>query len=634
MSIAWKSSVSSRRLLWLGLGLWGLGWCGSWSPVARGQEAKIPAKTASAIKPTAPSAQDSPSQGNATLPAIVAAVNGQTISRDELAKLCLERSGDEVLDNVLHKFVIMQACQAQQLMISQKDVDDEIGRIATKFNLTTNMYLKLIEDQRDITPEQYAADVVWPMLALRGLARDKAEVSQAEVDQAYQAEYGPKVQVRMIAVNDPVKAQELWQQAKAEPAKFKVLAKQFSQDPASASVEGLLPPIRRYGEEDPIEKVAFSLQPDQVSEVFSVGEMFLCLQCVRHLPGSSPSSAQMEEIQHNLRRELEDVKLRKIAESIFQVLREQSSVVKVWGNQELEKQHPGVAALINRQALPLKTLEDECLKRTGPKVLDGAIHRKILEGALKAQAIEITQADLDQEIARAAEYYGMVHPDGRPNVEAWLQEVLREDGTNLELYLSDVVWPTVALKKMIADKVTVTEEDFQKGFEANYGPRAEVLAIVCSNQRTAQEVWQMARDNPTEQFFGELASQYSVEPSSRSNYGKIPPLRRHSGQPTLEAAAFKLQPGELSGIVETGGQYVILRSQGLTTPVVSSPEAVRAELSKDLLEKKQRVAMEKQLEGLLAAAQIDNFLVPKSQLGTAATQASLKMLKEEPATRR
>jgi parvulin-like peptidyl-prolyl isomerase len=634
VSIGWKSSVSYRRLLSLGLGLCGLGLCHSWSLVARGQEAKIPAKTASAIKPAAPSAQDSPSQGNATLPAIVAAVNGQTISRDELAKLCLERSGDEVLDNVLHKFVIMQACQAQQLMISQKDVDDEIGRIATKFNLTTNMYLKLIEDQRDITPEQYAADVVWPMLALRALARDKAEVSQAEVDQAYQAEYGPKVQVRMIAVDDPVKAQELWQQAKAEPAKFKVLAKQFSQDPASASVEGLLPPIRRYGEEDPIEKVAFSLQPDQVSEVFSVGEMFLCLQCVRHLPGSTPSSAQMEEIQSNLRRELEDVKLRKIAESIFQVLREQSSIVKVFGNKELEQQHPGVAALINRQALPLKTLEDECLKRAGPKVLDGAIHRKILEGALKAQAIEITQADLDQEIARAAEYYGMVHPDGRPNVEAWLQEVLREDGTNLELYLSDVVWPTVALKKMIADKVAVTEEDFQKGFEANYGPRAEVLAIVCSNQRTAQEVWQMARDNPTEQFFGELASQYSVEPSSRSNYGKIPPLRRHSGQPTLEAAAFKLQPGELSGIIETGGQYVILRSQGMTTPVVSSPEAVRAELSKDLLEKKQRVAMEKQLEGLLAAAQIDNFLVPKSQLGTAATQASLKMLQEEPAVRR
>jgi parvulin-like peptidyl-prolyl isomerase len=177
--------------------------------------------------------------------------------------------------------------------------------------------------------------------------------------------------------------------------------------------------------------------------------------------------------------------------------------------------------------------------------------------------------------------------------------------------------------------VTVDEKDFQKGFESNYGQRAEVLAIVCSNQRTAQEVWQLARDNPTEQFFGELAAQYSVEPSSRSNYGKIPPLRRHSGQPTLEDAAFKLQPGELSGIVETGGQYIILRSQGMTSPVVSDPEVVRADLTKDLIEKKQRIAMEKHLSGLMDAAQIDNFLQRKSQLGTSATQASLKAIKEE-----
>ncbi len=395
-----------------------------------------------------------------------------------------------------------------------------------------------------------------------------------------------------------------------------------------------MPPVRKYGADDPIEKVAFSLQPDQISDVFAVGEMFLSLQCVRHLPGSTPSPEQIGEIQNNMRRELEDVKLREIAESIFRMLREQSSVVKVLGNPQLERQYPGVAAVINRQNLPLKTLEDECIKRFGPKVLDGAVHRKILEGALQAANLSVTQADLDQEVARAAEYYGMLHPDGRPNIEAWMKEVLSEDGATVELYMADVVWPTVALKKMIADKVTVDENDFRKGFESNYGPRAEILAIVCSNQRTAQEVWQLARDNPTEQFFGELASQYSVEPSSRSNFGKIPPLRRHGGQPTLEEAAFKLQPGELSGIIETGGQYVIVRSQGMTTPVVSDPEAVRAELTKDLLEKKHRLAMEKHLEGLIAAAQIDNFLKPKSQLGTAATQASLKALKDEASSRR
>ncbi len=88
-----------------------------------------------------------------------------------------------------------------------------------------------------------------------------------------------------------------------------------------------------------------------------------------------------------------------------------------------------------------------------------------------------------------------------------------------------------------------------------------MLAIVLSDQRTAQKVWDLARSNPTDQFFGELAAQYSIEPVSRNNLGKVPPLRKHGGQPTLEQEAFALKAGELSGIVASGDQYIILRSQ-------------------------------------------------------------------------
>ncbi len=45
------------------------------------------------------------------------------------------------------------------------------------------MYLKLIQDERGIKPEQYAADIVWPMLALRALARDKIQVSEEAIGQ-------------------------------------------------------------------------------------------------------------------------------------------------------------------------------------------------------------------------------------------------------------------------------------------------------------------------------------------------------------------------------------------------------------------------------------------------------------------
>jgi parvulin-like peptidyl-prolyl isomerase len=590
-------------------------------------QTKVPAKTASATKVLPPSVNEVP--GTREAPVIVATVNGSTISRDELAALCMKRCGDDVLDSVVNKSLILQACQAQQIVVTQKQVDDEIEQIAAKFSLSTPLYLKLIQDQRDIVPEQYMSDVIWPMLALRALARDKVQVTQSDIDKAFQAEFGPKIQVRMIAMTDADKANKIYQDAKANPDSFKLLAKQHSEDPSSASVEGLLPPIRRYGGDDMIEKVAFSLQPNQISELFQVGNMHVCLQCVRHINPTPPSVEQITEIQKGIRREMEDVKLREMADTLFTTLREQSSVIKVFGNPELEKQYPGVAAFLNRQPVANKVLEDECIKRFGNKILEGAIHRKLLEGALEASSKSIVQADVDAEIARAADYYGMIHNDGTPDVEAWMKEILKEEGSSKELYLSDVVWPSVALKKLIDGKVTVTDEDLQKGYESNYGARAEVLAIVCSNQRTAQEVWQLARNNPTEQFFGELAAQYSVEPSSRSNFGKIPPLRKHSGQPILETAAFKLQPGEMSGIVEAGGQYIVLRSQGLTAPVATQMSAVQSELYKDILEKKQRIAMEKHLDALLSAAQIDNFLARKVQLGTAATQASLRAIKED-----
>ncbi len=586
-------------------------------------QGKVTAKVASSSRP-AP-ATNSISDA-ASLPSIVATVNGEPVTRDELAALCLSRHGDEVLDNVLNKYLILQACQTQNIQITQKDVDDEVERIASKFNLSSKLYLKLIEDERDITPEQYSADIVWPMLALRSLARENVAVSDEQIGQAIESEFGRKVQVRMIAMSDATKAATVYSQASANPATFKELAKQHSEDPSSASVEGLLPPIRKTQSDDSLEKVAFSLQPGQISEPFKIADMTIFLQCVRYLDGAILTPDQLPAVQARMRMELEDQQLREIAETMFTTLRSQSNVQTVFNNSQLQQQYPGTAAIINRQPIPMKTLEDECIKRFGPTVLETEINRRIVMAAVVAAKIQVSDQDLFNEVARAADYFGYVKADGSPDVESWMQKVLKEGDLTQELYMQDAVWPTVALKKLVAAEVTVTEQDLSEGYEHDYGPRAEVLAIVCSNQRTAQEVWQMARDNPSEQFFGELASQYSVEPTSRSNFGKIPPIRRFGSQSALETSAFKLQVGELSGIINVAGQYVLLKGQGRTQPVVSDPTRVRDELTKDILERKLRKSMQEQLSKLVSTASIDNFLVPKSQLGTQATQASLRQM--------
>ena len=88
-------------------------------------------------------------------------------------------------------------------------------------------------------------------------------------------------------------------------------------------------------------------------------------------------------------------------------------------------------------------------------------------------------------------------PDGSPDVDTWLKTVTAQQRITLDLYYRDAVWPSVALKKLVGEKVEVTREDLQWGYEANYGPRVRCMAILLDNLHRAQTVWEMAQGSPS-----------------------------------------------------------------------------------------------------------------------------------------
>ncbi len=159
-----------------------------------------------------------------------------------------------------------------------------------------------------------------------------------------------------------------------------------------------------------------------------------------------------------------------MAESMFTTLRTESAIIKVLGDPAQQQQYPGVAAIINRQQVPMSMLEDECVRRHGVQVLEGEMNRVLLESLLQASKLQITQADIDQEIALAADRFGFIKKDRTPDVERWLKTIQEEEGTTLELYVKDAVWPTVALKKLVAGAAKVTEEDLKRGYENQLWP--------------------------------------------------------------------------------------------------------------------------------------------------------------------
>ncbi|MGQ9576229.1 MAG: peptidylprolyl isomerase [Thermoguttaceae bacterium] len=574
-----------------------------------------PADPASAQPQPAPAGADAgparPNpQGNSAPQRIVATVNGEQITREELARECLQHYGNEVLESLLNKYLIVEECQRLGILVTQEEVNREIERIAKRFNLPVDRWLEMLKQERGVSPAQYASDIIWPMLALRKLAGEQLQISREELLAEYESQYGPAIRARLIACQNADKAQQVRAQAVAQPAEFGNLAKQHSEDPTSASLKGMIQPIRKHSGNKQIEQIAFSLKDGEISPVLQIGDQYIILQREAEIPARQ---VPLQEVQPRLEELIRDRKLRSVATQIFQRLRQQARVVNLLKEPEKARLLPGVAGVVNNRQITMRELADRCIERHGQQVLEGTINRRLLEQACRQRNIPITEADLDREIARAAGTMLKPLPDGKPDVQTWIKMVTQQQGISEEVYRHDAVWPTVALKKLAGDRVQVTQEDLQKGYEANYGPRVRCRAIVLDDLRRAQRVWELAKQNPSREYFGQLAAEYSIEPGSRALKGEVPPIQKHGGQPELEKEAFSLKPGELSGIIPVENTFVILLCEGYTKPPEVDFAAVRDILFEDIQEKKLRLAMAEYFQHLQDEARIDNYLAGTSR---------------------
>ena len=550
----------------------------------------------------------------------LAVVNGSSITRQEVSNECVRRFGTEVLESLINKMLVFDECQKLGIKITEQDVNDELTNNAAKLGWTAERYVKLQCEERNISVDRLKRDILWSELALRRLAESQTQVSPQEISERLEFEFGPKIQVRQLVVDTQDEAIKLLAAAQADPASFEKICKDHSVDRNSASLGGLLPPIRRNSGFPDFENMAFSLAEGEFSQPFPVEKQFVVMKCLKKIPADKLSEPEVAVASDRIEAELSREKLRGAALKLFERMQANSKIENVMNNPELRRQNPGVAALVNGKPVQQKLVAEECIVRFGKTMLAVLIRNRLLEQSLQAAGKTLSEEETGQlinaEIAQAAVKSGFV-ANGKPQVEAFLKFVSQKDASKVEFYIEDVVWPTIALQELVKQNVKVSEEDIQKSFEANYGPHVEVRAMMFRDHRSASEIWKMATANPTEEFFGKLANQYSIEPMSKNNFGHIPPVQKYSGQPTLEAEAFALQPGEISKVIQLGDYWTFLYCRGRTTPKTNDVEEVREYIVKDVTTRKMYVEMEHARQKMFKEAQIDNYLTGTSQPGEA-----------------
>ena len=254
----------------------------------------------------------------------VARVGREHITYDELAAECVTRNGKEVLDNLINRKIIQQACDAQGIEISLPEVNKAIEKQAKDLGLTSEQLLAMSEAEKNITPTQFRRDIVWPMLALRKLAGENVKVTEDDLKKAFVRNYGERVKARAIVLDNSRRAREVWEKAQANPDDFGRLAREHSVDANSRPLDGVVPPIQRFAGSDAVEGAAFKLKDGEISPVIQVGlKHYIILKCEGR---TEPHVKNISEVRDILIQELKEEKVHVAVAKVFEKLKADARV--------------------------------------------------------------------------------------------------------------------------------------------------------------------------------------------------------------------------------------------------------------------------------------------------------------------
>ncbi len=155
-------------------------------------------------------------------------------------------------------------------------------------------------------------------------------------------------------------------------------------------------------------------------------------------------------------------------------------------------------------------------------------------------------------IASLCQQMGVTVTDS--DVEAEFQNYVKQMGGKesdaIDAFNQQFGWGDKATIKELAIKPYVESKKLQEKVQNSDEYKA------FARQR-AEDVLKQVKENPDK--FADLAQQYSDDAQSASTGGELGYFPRGTMIPAFEDAAFALQPGEISGLVETDYGYHIIR---------------------------------------------------------------------------
>jgi hypothetical protein len=266
-------------------------------------------------EPMAPAADTAPDDKS-----VVAYVNGTPITRQDLGEYLIARRGRQQLPILIDRTLIEQECRKHGITVSEAEVEAELRK---EMKLTQCETARQFEEQILMarlgkTLAEYKDDALRVPLLQQKLAGTRVEVTDEDLRKAFEANYGEKVECRMILVPSDREAFRIHQEVNGKSLDdFIRAAQKYNADNRLAATGGKIRPINRHSSLDKVEEEAFRLQDGEVSLVMQVPEGHLILFRERLIPPQQ--GVEFEKVKKDLH---EDIYLKKRKAEVGSLMRD------------------------------------------------------------------------------------------------------------------------------------------------------------------------------------------------------------------------------------------------------------------------------------------------------------------------
>lgn len=259
---------------------------------------------------------------------VVAYYNGQTpITREEFGEFLIARHGAEQVECLINRLIIDKECQARGISVAPQEIETALKEDLKQMgSIDVKVFEKDYLGPYNKNLFEWKEDVIRPKLQMAKLCRDRIKVNEDELRIAYEAEYGEKLEGRMILwpAEQTKFALMEYTQLRDNPKTFEEKAKHQASS-TLASHGGHIGPFgkRTLGNQE-LEQEAFKLREGEMTTLVGTTEGNAVFKLEKRIPANT--AVTLDSVREKLTKEVFERKVQMEIQNACRLLRENARV--------------------------------------------------------------------------------------------------------------------------------------------------------------------------------------------------------------------------------------------------------------------------------------------------------------------